>query len=223
MNERQAIEGYIEYIKEERTRVSNLFRDMVAERMKLEEMYKNQMDSLMRDYKAQLDRLRQLDEIDNARMEEEVKLASLVAPPAPAQEIKPVIQEIKPQVQEIKSDVQAEIDKAVALRNASLKEQKPAGAPFKYDPEKERIRERDYRERVSKKGKRGTVLDMAKVTRDVVDYLKSRGTPVKTKEILNHLRNNGHTLNSPYEVFRRVRDNNPKIQSITHGFYQYKY
>lgn len=190
-NERQAIEDLLQYLRKDKDRLVEMFRE--------------QMDRNMMEQKEAIKRLRVLDEIDR-------KILEPVLPP---------ITEALPT--SVVIDGGASIKEMVDNFNKNREEQeKDTPKPFVYDREKERMNEQKYR--ANKRAyRKGTPVDMEVVTKETVEFLKETGRPVKTKEVLENLRSNGHKLNSPYSVFQQIREREPRIQSVTKGFYQYKF
>lgn len=177
-NERKALQDKIDYLKQERARAV--------------EMYREAMDFYMREYKESIDRIRQLDEIEATA----------------AKPIQPIIQEVNAET----------LEEMIAKRNGE-KEKKES--TFVYNREKQLIKDFEYKERVAKSGRRAPRQNIKEMAEEVKEFMKEKGRPVKTKEILNFLRENSYNVS--YPTIQKIREYAPQIQSLTHGYYQYKW
>jgi len=178
-NERQAIKEYIDYLKQDNERLTQVYRE--------------QRDRNMMEYKEAMKRLRVLDEIDR-KIDQPSEL--------PVLELTPVAN--------VNQDLQQMIDQ----RNKEKGETKP----FEYDRQKEEVRERVYR--ANRKSPRNNIKEL---TNEIASYLKEEGVPKKASEIIKSLRNNGTKLNNPYNILARAKEYDPRIEMITKGIYQYKH
>jgi len=182
-NERKALQDKIEYLKQERARAV--------------EMYRESMDFYMREYKESIDRIRQLDEIEAT--------AATPVQPEPQVQVQPIIQEVS----------------AETLEEMIAKRSEKKEPTFIYNREKQLVKDFEYNERVAKSGRRAPRQDIKAMAEEVKEFMKDKGRPVKTKEILNFLRENSYNVS--YPTVQKIREYAPQIQSLTHGYYQYKW
>ncbi|QIA28691.1 hypothetical protein [Phage f2b1] len=183
-NERKALQDKIEYLKQERARAV--------------EMYRESMDFYMKEYKESIDRIRQLDEIE-------------------ATANKPVPEVVQP----LAATPAQDIFDLISERNKQQEAEKKKESTFVYNREKQLVKDFEYRERVAKTGRRAPRQDIKAMAEEVKEFLKEKGRPVKTKEILNFLRENNYNVS--YPTIQKIRGYVPQIQSLTHGYYQYKW
>ncbi|QIW88683.1 hypothetical protein P59_086 [Bacillus phage P59] len=186
--ERKALEKYIEYIVEERTR-------------------------LLEEYKSAMSRLSKLDDIDNVHPEITEKVEQSAPALSPAKQIIP---EMVPAQPGPINSLEEAIEALQAINGVPDSEDK-----YVYDRQKEIIKDIDRKNSPVKS--KSTQRDIKKITQEVVNILKDAGRPVKTRDIIKKLEEKGHKVSSPYGMINQVKGYEPKIQQVSHGYYQYKW
>jgi len=220
--ERKALEEYIDYIKEERVRQ--------------EARHAEQMDKLMDEYKSTIQRLSKLDEIDNvhpvqAEVVNQVQvtpaedIVKLIEEPSTEEE-EPVVEEVKPNTQEIQKMKKESLEEAVERFNKRFfeplkKEVDPE--PINYSHAKELTKDQEYKKSLKKGERKSTRRDVQTIAQEIMLFLKEIGRPAKSAEIFTHLKSKGYKLSSPYALLYQAKNYNPKIQSASFGYYQYKF
>jgi hypothetical protein len=185
--ERKALEQYIEYIVEERSR-------------------------LLEEYKSAMARLSKLDDIDNVHPEIPKKVEQSAPALSPAKQLIPEM--VTPQAGPINSLEEA--IEALQVMNGAPTEDKQV-----YDRQKEIIKDIDRKNSPVKS--KSTQRDIKKIAQEVVNILKDVGRPIKTRDLIKRLEEKGHKVSSPYGMLNQVKGYEPKIQQVSHGYYQYKW
>ncbi|UNA01492.1 hypothetical protein MG295_00075 [Bacillus phage vB_BcgM] len=217
--ERQAIERMMTYIEDERAR-------------------------LYTEYVKNLDRLRELDDID--RMSEQaVKVDEVIseAYERPMVSIEDVEQanknareEFRKIIPEVMEEIKAHFDKMKEeekeqrendyqpknLCNEVLQPE-PDIQPLNVDEPKEKLSaglEPDKLE-MRKTLMRGSTNDNKVVAQFAKVILKENVKPMKSKDLVAALNKTGIYMNHPNETLRQIRTYEPTIKNVSHGYYQY--
>jgi hypothetical protein len=186
--ERKALEKYIDYIVEERSR-------------------------LLEEYKAALSRLSKLDDIDNVHPEVPKKVEQSAPAQTPTKQME--VEIVTPQENPINS-LEDAIAALQTMNTETLLDPKPV-----YDREKEIIKDIDRKNSPVKS--KSTQRDIKKITQEVVSILKDVGRPIKTRDLIKKLEEKGYDVSSPYGMLNQAKGYEPKIQQVSHGYYQYKW
>jgi hypothetical protein len=184
--ERKALEKYIDYIVEERSR-------------------------LLEEYKTAMARLSKLDDIDNIHPEVPKPVVQSAPATTPVKKAEPEM--VTPQNSPINS-----LDEAIAALQVLDMETNPAPV---YDRQKEIVKDIDRKNSPVKS--KSTQRDIKKITQEVVSILKDVGRPIKTRDLIKKLKDKGYDVSSPYGMLNQVKGYEPKIQQVSHGYYQYKW
>ncbi|QDP42859.1 hypothetical protein HWC53_gp230 [Bacillus phage vB_BmeM-Goe8] len=228
--ERKALEEYIQYIKEERARQ--------------EARHAEQMDKLMEEYRGTIQRLSKLDEIDNVHPVQ----AAVVTPikTTPKEDIVKLIEESEEEEVEQVKDPEPEVIEVTQVPDEPKQEQTKEESlveaverfnkrffeplkeeidnkPINYDSAKEAVKEHEYKKSRKYRSRTSSQRDVRTITTEIVSYLKQAGIPIKTSQIIKHLKNKGHKMSSPYALIYQAKNYDPKIQSAGFGYYQYKF
>lgn len=218
--ERQAIERMMNYIEEERAR-------------------------LYTEYVKNLDRLRELDEID--RMSEQAATVDKVM--AEAYERPMVPQEMveeanKSAREEFKKIVPEMMDELKVLIDNMKKEgitiadptqptnlcneiKQPELPPYQPEPKVDKPKEKPSaglepdKLEMRKTLMRGSMNDNKVVSQFAKVILKEHVEPMKSKDLIKALNDAGIQMNHPHETLRQIKMHEPTIQSAGYGLYQY--
>ena len=197
--ERKALEDYIGYIQEERTRLTKNYNDS--------------MSRLLDEYKKTLSRLSELDKIDNVHPEKPILKTAEELAPTPADEIVALVGN-----SEIKD---MSLTEAIEKHNEKINNDKiEEDNKLIYDSQKESLKDYDYK---SSAVKASTQRDIGTIAREVAGILKTAGVPVKTGRLIKALQEKGYNMSSPYTVFTQIRNYDSKIVKAGHGYHQYKW
>ncbi|AEW47481.1 hypothetical protein BCB4_0252 [Bacillus phage B4] len=214
--ERQAIERMMNYIEEERAR-------------------------LYTEYVKNLDRLRELDEID--RMSEQADTVDKFVtevyerPMVPQEmveeanrnareEFKKIIPEMMDELKSIVADMKKEgitIAEPTQPTNLCNEIEQPDILPLNVDKPKEKPSaglEPDKLE-MRKTLMRGSMNDNKVVSQFAKVILKEHVEPMKSKDLIKALNDAGIQMNHPHETLRQIKMHEPTIQSAGYGLYQY--
>jgi hypothetical protein len=208
LSERAAIERMMGYIEKERER-------------------------LWGQYTTLLDRLRELDEIERPFVEEvkapviEIKHVVKEEPEAETEAPEPFIEEVavtaeveekeevaEEPIEEMESETQSLAD-IIEQAKEKLNSTKP-----NYIKEIEEIKDRDAKNNPLKNNGTRDVKIVAQFARAI---LKEKGVPMRTKELIKKLEEANINMSSPYVLLNQVRAHDPKIETVGHGYYQYKW
>lgn len=223
-SEREAIVRMMSYIEEERAR-------------------------LWGDYSKLLDRLRQLDEIDRpitqvvpnpfqlgpsgtyhppVSKDPNDNLMLFNAPQAPTWEPIPVADEtpappVEKEIEESQQDPETPAlngEEYVFSFDDFLKQAKEEEEKPKFTKEIEELKDRDANNNPLKTP---STRDVKIVSQYVRAILKEAGRPLKTAELIKQMEEANIDTSSPYVLLGQVRNYDPKVENIAHGFYQYKW
>lgn len=223
-NERQAIQEYIKYIQEERTRLTV--------------NYNNQMDKLLEEYKEAMSRLSKLDDIEG-RPTQRWEPALTLKIPTPPSTVEEEVQyeEEDNQMVTPTSNVDKESSLLEQLRGKPVEEviaifnEHQQSKPIIEDDEEdttstqEEVNEDDSKVKPPLDRRYGTATrrDIKTITKEVAHILKEKGTPMKVKEIAKKLEEKGIDVKDLYSTIHQVKAYEPRIQKASHGYLQYKY
>lgn len=218
--ERQAIERMMNYIEEERAR-------------------------LLTEYVKNLDRLRELDEID--RMSEQAATVDKVMsetyerPMVPQEMVeeanKSAREEFKKIVPEMMDELKVLIDnmkkegitiaEPTQPTNLCNEIEQPELPPYKPEPKVDKPKEKPSaglepdKLEMRKTLMRGSTNDNRVVAQFAKVILKEHIEPMKSKDLVKALNNAGIQMNHPNETLRQIRTYEPTIKNVSHGYYQY--
>lgn len=236
--ERKALEEYIEYIKEERARQTATYEE---ERARQEARHAEQMDKLMEEYRGIIQRLSRLDEIDNVH-----PVQSAVVTPIKTTSKEDIVKLIEESEEEQVKDPEPEVKEVTQVpdepKQEQTKEESLAEAverfnkrffeplskevdpePINYNHAKELVKDHEYKKARRNRNSTSTQRDVKTLSKEIVSFLKQVGRPVKTSQIIKHLKDKGHKMSSPYALLYQAKSYEPKIQSASFGYYQYKF
>lgn len=96
---------------------------------------------------------------------------------------------------------------------------------IEYDGDREYYKDYDNKNnRVTKiPSKSSKYQDVRRVSQDVVSILKEKGTPIKTKDLIVEMSNRGIKTSSPYVLLNQIRRYQPRIERVDFGYYQYRW
>lgn len=214
--ERQAIERMMNYIEEERAR-------------------------LYTEYVKNLDRLRELDEIDRmseqAAKVDEVMSEAYERPMVPQEmveeanksareEFKKIVPEMMDELKVLIDNIKKEgitIAEPTQPTNLCNEIEQPDIPPLNVDEPKEKPSaglEPDKLE-MRKTLMRGSTNDNRVVAQFAKVILKEHVEPMKSKELVKALNKAGIQMNHPSETLRQIRTYEPTIKNVSYGYYQY--
>jgi transcriptional regulator of acetoin/glycerol metabolism len=198
--EREAQREYIDFIKQEITRLNG-------------------------EYKLALDRIRQLDEI-------EAKAAAPVPTPSQGMDydsvaLVSVAEQAKESAMSLEEAIQRhnqihQPDNSIETPSCNLdpKINLTVKESPRFTKQVEELKDKDQK----KAGKRqSSQRDIKKVTADIISILKEAGAPMKTKRLIEALEEKGYDMYSPYVVINQAKAYDPRIDSASFGYYQYKW
>jgi hypothetical protein len=169
---------------------------------------------LLEEYKSTLGRLSKLDDIDNVHPENPTPVVQSAPALTPAKNIVPEV--VTPQENSISS-----LEEAIEALRAIHPQEAVDSNPVKYDRQKEIIKDIDRKNSPIKST--SSQRDIKKITQEVVAILKEEGRPIRTRTIIKKLEERGVNASSPYSLLNQARGYEPKIQQVSHGYYQYKW
>lgn len=222
--ERQAIERMMNYIEEERAR-------------------------LYTEYVKNLDRLRELDDIDRmseqAAKVDEVMSEAYERPMVSIEDVEQANKNAREEFRKIIPEVMEEIKTYFDKMKEEEKEQRandfqpknlcneieqpeiskyePTPPPLNVDKPKEKPSaglEPDKLE-MRKTLMRGSMNDNKVVSQFAKVILKEHVEPMKSKDLIKALNDAGIQMNHPHETLRQIKMHEPMIQSAGYGLYQY--
>ncbi|AGY46595.1 hypothetical protein BigBertha_87 [Bacillus phage BigBertha] len=214
--ERQAIERMMNYIEEERAR-------------------------LYTEYVKNLDRLRELDDIDRmseqAAKVDEVMSEAYERPMVSIEDVEQANKNAREEFRKIIPEVMEEIKAHFDKMKEEEKEQRdndfqPTNLcneveqylpPLNVDEPKEKPSaglEPDKLE-MRKTLMRGSTNDNKVVAQFAKVILKENIEPMKSKDLVTALNKAGIQMNHPNETLRQIRTYEPTIKNVAHGYYQY--
>jgi hypothetical protein len=81
----------------------------------------------------------------------------------------------------------------------------------------------ENKRKIAKKRKKGKKYRNTKeVAYEVRTILKDAGRPVKTSDLIEQLKQTGIEIANPYTLLTRVKQQDPRIEKASFGYYQYK-
>ncbi|ULF48707.1 DNA binding protein [Bacillus phage BillyBob] len=220
--ERQAIERMMNYIEEERAR-------------------------LYTEYVKNLDRLRELDDIDRmseqAAKVDEVMSEAYERPMVSIEDVEQanknareefrkiipeVMEEIKAHFDKMKEEEKEQRDNDFQPTNLCNEVEQPDIPPLNVDePKVDEPKEKPSAGlepgmlQMKKTLMRGTTNDNKVVSQFAKVILKENVEPMKGKKLVEALNNTGIQMKHPHETLRQIMLHEPTIQRVAHGYYQY--
>jgi len=215
--ERQAIERMMNYIEEERAR-------------------------LYTEYVKNLDRLRELDDIDRmseqAAKVDEVMSEAYERPMVSIEDVEQanknareefrkiipeVMEEIKAHFDKMKEEEKEQRDNDFQPTNLCNEVEQPDIPPLNVDEPKEKPSAglEPGMLQMKKTLMRGTTNDNKVVSQFAKVILKENVEPMKSKDLIKALNDAGIQMNHPHETLRQIKMHEPMIQSAGYGLYQY--
>jgi len=222
--ERQAIERMMNYIEEERAR-------------------------LYTEYVKNLDRLRELDDIDRmseqAAKVDEVMSEAYERPMVSIEDVEQANKNAREEFRKIIPEVMEEIKTYFDKMKEEEKEQRANDFQpknlcneieqpeiSKYEPTPPPLNVDNPKEKPSaglepgmlqmkKTLMRGTTNDNKVVSQFAKVILKENVEPMKGKKLVEALNNTGIQMKHPHETLRQIMLHEPTIQRVAHGYYQY--
>jgi hypothetical protein len=191
--ERQAQREYIDYIKQEIARLNG-------------------------EYKLALDRIRQLDEI-----EAKSAVSAAVVTLEPNEDNTSATMTIEEAIEKHNSnhfEVPAQVPQIVTNEFTVGVNGEPATSRSQFIQQIEELKDKDDRKNPMRASGR---RDVKKIASEAVAILKDAGVPMKTKKLMEILKDKGYNTSSPYVLMNQMKSHEPKIQQAKHGYYQYKW
>lgn len=222
--EREALRKFISYIQDERER---LLGEYIKAIQKLSEL--DNMDNVHQQIKPDLEPKTLPEPDTEPEMEVEPESETEEYVPESKTESEPTItEEDESEVEEENStmSLKEEIDKYKEEYNLDDLEEEKEQSPYE---SRDNVRQKElYKDQDNRKSRvvnvptrKSSYRDVKMITKSVISIMKTKGRPVKTSEIIQELNYQGVETASPYSLLQQVRNYEPKIRKVKHGYYEY--
>lgn len=191
--ERKALKEYIEWIREERRKLSD-------------------------EYWKSIERLRELDEKAEQDLKEYPEVIDKLVHVIEKQTI--TVRKMNEQIPQVPLEEavkQFNVTHAGDEGIESFNEKYPTITQL--DREIERQKDADER---NSKLKRRKQQDGREIANEIVSYLKASGQPVKMKEVTKYLEEKGYKISNPTIAMNTTMMYESRVERVTKGYYQYR-